>query len=132
MGAADRTPNREQQAVIDDLDRNLILFASAGTGKTFTVARRVQAVLASGRARPEEILCLTFTIRAADEMKNDILGYAGEAAKDVTVRTIHSFAYQMLREEYVRKPDFFSVPAVCDETEAACWRRWGWRRKTRC
>ena len=118
MGAADRTPNREQQAVIDDLDRNIILFASAGTGKTFTVARRVQAVLASGRARPEEILCLTFTIRAADEMKNDILGYAGETAKDVTVRTIHSFAYQMLREEYVRKPDFFSVPAVCDETEA--------------
>ena len=107
MMAAERVPNREQQAVIDDLDRNIILFASAGTGKTFTVARRVKAIIASGRAKPSEILCLTFTIRAANEMKDDITEYAGEAAREVTVSTIHSFAYQVQKEEYIRKPEFY-------------------------
>lgn len=114
----ERVPNREQQAVIDELDKNIILFASAGTGKTFTVARRVQAIIESGRALPSEILCLTFTIRAANEMKDDITEYAGESAKDVNVSTIHSFAYQVLKEEYVRNPEFYSMPTVCDEAEA--------------
>ncbi len=118
MEGMERVPNSDQQAVIDDLDRNIILFASAGTGKTFTVARRVQAVIASGRALPSEILCLTFTIRAANEMKDDITEYAGEDARDVTVKTIHSFAYQLLKEEYVRKPEFYSLPTVCDEAES--------------
>ena len=118
MEAGNRVPNREQQAVIDDLDRNIILFASAGTGKTFTVARRVQAIIASGWALPSEILCLTFTIRAANEMKDDITEYAGEEAKDVTVSTIHSFAYQVLKEEYIRNPEFYTLPTVCDEAES--------------
>ena len=118
MMSVERVSNREQQTVIDDLDRNIILFASAGTGKTFTVARRVKAIISSGRARPSEILCLTFTIRAANEMKDDITEYAGEAARDVSVSTIHSFAYQVLKEEYVRKPEFYSLPSVCDEAES--------------
>lgn len=118
MKATERVPNREQQAVIDDLDGNIILFASAGTGKTFTVARRVEKIIETGRALPAEILCLTFTIRAANEMKNDILEYAGETAKEVSISTIHSFAYQVLKEEYVRNPEFYSLPSICDEAEA--------------
>ncbi len=114
-----RIPNPEQQRVIDDLDHNIILFASAGTGKTFTVARRVQAIIAAGRAEPSEILCLTFTIRAAGEMRNDILAYAGEKAKEVAVSTIHAFAFQMLKEEYVRRPEYYTLPGVCDEDEAS-------------
>lgn len=119
MAERQRTPNRDQQAVIDELDRNILLFASAGTGKTYTVARRVEKIIGTGRARPEEILCLTFTIKAANEMKDDITLYAGEAAREVSVSTIHSFAFRMLKEEYVRKPEFYTMPAVCDETEAA-------------
>ena len=104
---SDRIPNFEQQAVIDELDRNIILFASAGTGKTFTVAKRVCNIIESRRALPEEILCLTFTIKAANEMKDDILHYAGEEAKRVTTRTIHSFAYQILKEESTRDTDSY-------------------------
>ena len=104
---------------MDELDRNIILFASAGTGKTFTVARRVQHILEAGRARPEEILCLTFTIKAAGEMREDIFSSIGGQAKDVAVSTIHSFAYTVLREESVRGPGPVSVPGICDETDAA-------------
>ena len=118
MGEGQRIPNQDQQAVIDELDRNIILFASAGTGKTFTVAKRVEKIISSGRALPAEILCLTFTIRAANEMKDDIFTYAGEKAKDVAVSTIHSFAYHVLKEEYIRNPGFYALPTVCDEAEA--------------
>ena len=118
MEAKQRTPNQDQQAVIDELDRNIILFASAGTGKTFTLARRVAKIIEQKKAEPQEILCLTFTIKAANEMKEDIILYAGEAAKDTAVSTIHSFAFRMLKEEYVRKPEYYTLPVVCDETEA--------------
>ena len=81
-----REPNNEQLKVINDLTNNIILFASAGTGKTFTVANRVANILASEKATAREILCLTFTIKASKEMSEDILGYAGKAAKDIFIK----------------------------------------------
>ena len=114
----ERRPNADQQKVIDDLDHNIVLYASAGTGKTFTVAKRVHHIIESGKAKPEEILCLTFTIKAADEMKSDVLQYAGDVGANVLVSTIHSFAYQILKEESVANADYYSLPTVCDETDA--------------
>ena len=112
-----RTPNAEQAKVIAELDNNIILFASAGTGKTFTVANRVANILKSGRAKAEEILCLTFTIKACDEMKEDIAGYVGEEAKDVRVKTIHGFCHQVLSEESKRVSEKYCEPTVCDEVD---------------
>ena len=60
----ERVPNAEQRQVIEDLENNLIVFASAGTGKTFTVAKRVENIIRLQRALPEQILCLTFTAKA--------------------------------------------------------------------
>ena len=97
-----RTPNTQQQSVIDDLENNIILFASAGTGKTFTVANRVANIIAKEKAIAKEILCLTFTIKACGEMQEDILSYAGKNAQDVSVNTIHSFCYKLLMEENKR------------------------------
>ncbi len=115
----ERIPNERQQAVIDELDGNIILYASAGTGKTFTVAKRAASIIASGRAKADEILCLTFTIKAAQEMKEDILNYTGEDGKDVDVCTIHSFSYSVLKEEYILSLGRQAYPTVCDEVETA-------------
>ena len=115
----DRVPNEDQRKVINELDRNVILFASAGTGKTFTVAKRVSNILISEKALPEEILCLTFTIKAANEMKDDVLHYVGDAGKDVIVRTIHSFCYQVMKEESKRNPSVYCEPTVCDDADEA-------------
>lgn len=112
-----RIPNVEQQNVIDDLENNIILFASAGTGKTFTVANRVANILAKEKANAEEILCLTFTIKACKEMQEDILSYAGEKAKAVSVNTIHSFCYQLLLEENKRTGKGLADLSVCDEVD---------------
>ena len=113
----ERLPNQQQNAVINDLDNNIILFASAGTGKTFTVANRVAQILASGRATPQEILCLTFTIKASKEMSEDILGYAGKEAKEVLVNTIHGFCYRLLLEENKHFLNRYNDLSVCDEVD---------------
>lgn len=112
-----RTPNEQQSAVIGDLTNNIILFASAGTGKTFTVANRVANILASGNTTAKEILCLTFTIKASKEMSEDILGYVGKEGEDIFVNTIHSFCYRLLLEENRRVRNQYSDLAVCDEVD---------------
>ena len=112
-----RVPNEEQAKVIENLDDNIILFASAGTGKTFTVANRVANIIQSGRAKPQEILCLTFTIKACGEMKEDISRYIGASAKSVVVKTIHGFCYRLLAEEYKRNGERYNDLQVCDEVD---------------
>lgn len=113
----ERKPNAEQLRVIEQLDDNLILFASAGTGKTFTVAKRVAHILQTGRAQPKELLCMTFTAKACEEMREDIARYVGERADEVEIRTIHGFCYQLLREENRRHGERYSEPVVCDEVD---------------
>ena len=60
--------NAEQRAVVDSLQENILLTASAGTGKTNTMAARIARVVEQGLARPEEILCLTFTNKASSRI----------------------------------------------------------------
>ena len=95
--------NREQQLVVDELDRNILLVASAGTGKTNTLAYRVAHILESQRAQGEEILCMTFTNKACREMKDRIMSLVGQAAQAVEVSTFHSFCFKVLTEEGKRQ-----------------------------
>ena len=69
--------NREQQRVIDEVEQNILLLASAGTGKTNTLAYRVAHLIEGGYAKAENILCMTFTNKAANEMKGRIQSLVG-------------------------------------------------------
>ena len=82
--------NREQQRVIDEVEQNILLLASAGTGKTNTLAYRVAHLIEGGYAKAENILCMTFTNKAANEMKGRIQSLVGSPAKAVEVSTFHS------------------------------------------
>ncbi len=93
------------------------MFASAGTGKTFTVAHRLAKLLAEGKTTAREMLCLTFTIKACNEMKEDILQIAGEAGQDILVNTIHGFCYKLLTEENKRVGRNCTTLGVCDEVD---------------
>ena len=64
--------NGVQQLVADNLDENILLVASAGTGKTNTLAIRIANILSKHRCAPEEILCLTFTNKACKEMRDRV------------------------------------------------------------
>ncbi len=112
-----KTPNFGQRQVIDCLDNNIILFASAGTGKTFTVAERVANILSQNRATAEEILCLTFTIKASNEMKEKLQNYVAEVGKRVQVSTIHGFCYKLILEEGKRLGGAYGEWSVCDEVD---------------
>ena len=64
--------NDRQRAAAENLDGHILLTAPAGTGKTDTLAYRIANILESGRAAPEEVLCLTFTNKACQEMRERI------------------------------------------------------------
>src|SRR4051794_12074515 len=76
----------EQQQVVDHGAGALLVFAGPGSGKTRTLTARIAALLAGGRARARQVLALTFTVRAAEEMRVRLTAAIGsDAAGDVTV-----------------------------------------------
>lgn len=110
-------PNVEQRSVVDNLSDNILLFASAGTGKTFTVAHRVANALRSGLATAEQILCLTFTIKAANEMREDVANIVGEGSEKISLHTIHGFCYRLVKEEERLRSQRYAEPQVIDEVD---------------
>ena len=107
-----KEPTEEQIAIIESALQPAVVIAGAGSGKTETMATRVLWLVANGHAKPEEILGLTFTRKAAAELKKRIkdrlkqLRKAGLIDKnlsiEVPVMTYHSYAGNILREYGLR------------------------------
>src|SRR5450755_4177853 len=77
----------------------LLLIAGPGAGKTKTLIHRIARLLATGAARPWEILAVTFSVRAAGELRLRLADLLGEqVAREVTAATFHSICARMLRE----------------------------------
>jgi DNA helicase II / ATP-dependent DNA helicase PcrA len=99
---AEFTPTPEQRDALA-APTPLLILAGAGTGKTTVVTHRIARLIASGDARPSEVLALTFADRAAAEMGERLAALLeerglGEAGREVTCRTFHSFGSDMARE----------------------------------
>lgn len=90
--------NKVQQAVID-YDGNALVYASAGTGKTNTLALKIGDIISKKKARPNEILCLTFTNKGCNEIAERVSQKVGEDAKEVTIKTFHSYCYSLIKEK---------------------------------
>ena len=73
--------NPEQRAAVEALDGSVLMLAGAGTGKTKALTCRTAHLLNTGRARPNEILSVTFTNKAAREMKNRVGTLLGQAVE---------------------------------------------------
>lgn len=121
-------PTPQQAAVVAAPVAPLLVVAGAGSGKTETMAARVVWLVANGHARPEQILGLTFTRKAAGELSHRIrqrlgqlvrrLGRDDLIAGEPTVATYHSYAARVVREHGVRAG---FEPSTRLLTEAACW-----------
>ena len=93
--------NDQQRAAITHGEGPLLIVAGAGTGKTAVITRRIAWLIATKRARPEEILALTFTEKAASEMEGRVdelvpYGYVG-----ATISTFHAFCDRLVREHAI-------------------------------
>ena len=88
----------EQRQVVAHGSGALLVFAGPGSGKTRTLTARIGALLTDERARPQEILALTFTVRAAEEMRVRLVGMLGhDQAGAVTIATFHALCARILR-----------------------------------
>ncbi|WP_435310871.1 ATP-dependent helicase [Primorskyibacter sedentarius] len=90
--------NPAQRAAVEALDGPVLMLAGAGTGKTKALTARIVHLLNTGRARPNEILAVTFTNKAAREMKNRVGGMLGQTVEGMPwLGTFHSICVKLLR-----------------------------------
>ncbi len=90
--------NPAQRQAVETLDGPVLMLAGAGTGKTKALTARIAHLLTTGRARPNEILAVTFTNKAAREMKDRVGRLIGHAAEGMPwMGTFHSISVKLLR-----------------------------------
>jgi len=110
--------NPEQREAVETLDGPVLVLAGAGTGKTRVLTTRIAHILSQGRARPNEILSVTFTNKAAREMKLRLGQMLGQAVEGMLwLGTFHSIGGRILRShaEMAQLKSNFTVLDVDDQ-----------------
>src|SRR3989339_981669 len=90
--------NEEQLSAVTHVGGPLMIIAGAGTGKTTVITQRIAWLIEQGKAKPEEILALTFTEKAATEMEERVDSLLPIGYIDMWISTFHSFCEKILRE----------------------------------
>ena len=110
--------NPEQREAVETLDGPVLVLAGAGTGKTRVLTTRIAHILNLGRARPSEILAVTFTNKAAREMKDRVGQMVGQIVEGMPwLGTFHSIGVKVLRRhaELVGLKNNFTILDVDDQ-----------------
>src|ERR1700744_1775705 len=110
--------NPEQREAVETLDGPVLVLAGAGTGKTRVLTTRIAHILSLGRARPSEILAVTFTNKAAREMKERVGRMVGQIVEGMPwLGTFHSIGVKVLRRhaELVNLKSDFTILDVDDQ-----------------
>lgn len=90
--------NAQQQKAVDALEGPVMVIAGPGTGKTQILSARIGKILLETDARPENILCLTYTDAGAVAMRKRLLGFIGPDAYKVNISTFHSFCNDIIQD----------------------------------
>ncbi len=110
--------NPEQREAVETLEGPVLVLAGAGTGKTRVLTSRIAHILSTGSARPNEILSVTFTNKAAREMKHRLGNMLGQAVEGMPwLGTFHSIGGRILRyhAELVQLNSNFTVLDTDDQ-----------------
>lgn len=109
--------NDPQRQAVEHQGSPLLVMAGAGSGKTRVLTRRIAYLLATGRARPQEILAITFTNKAAAEMRERVSALVGAQAGQMLVSTFHSACVRILRR-YAEAANLKSSFTIYDQNDA--------------
>lgn len=93
--------NDKQKEAVALPNKHVLTLAGAGTGKTKMLISRIAALISDGDIEAHEILAVTFTNKAAEEMKERLAHAIGQKARGLTVGTFHGVAYKWIREDWV-------------------------------
>src|SRR3979411_3137510 len=93
------TLNPEQREAVLHTQGPLLILAGAGSGKTRVIASRIAYLVGYGHARPDEVLAVTFTNKAAEEMRTRVETLLGSDCSRMWVSTFHSVGARLLRRE---------------------------------
>jgi DNA helicase-2/ATP-dependent DNA helicase PcrA len=109
--------NPEQKAAVLHNKGPLLILAGAGSGKTTVLINRTGRLIEEGLVKPQELCVLTFTNKAARELKSRVSSKIGSSAKGIWAGTFHSFGLQLMKSHH----KYFGIPkdfGVIDPTDA--------------
>ena len=91
--------NNSQKAAVEAVDKPILIFAGAGSGKTRVLTFKISHLIKNGVVKPEEILAVTFTNKAADVMKERVNALLKNNVQVLNIGTFHSIGAKLLRNE---------------------------------
>ena len=109
--------NPQQRAAVVHAGKPLLVVAGAGSGKTRVLTRRIAYLLAARDAHPGSILAITFTNKAAAEMRERVVELVGPRAKLMWVSTFHSSCVRILRRD-IKRFGISSTFSIYDDTDS--------------
>ena len=109
--------NPQQQKAVIHQGAPLLVVAGAGSGKTRVLTRRIAYLMAARGVRPYQILAITFTNKAAGEMKERVTDLVGPVAKSMWVSTFHSACVRLLRQE-IERLGYSSTFSIYDSADS--------------
>ena len=90
--------NKQQRIAVETLDGPVLVLSGAGTGKTRVLTTRIAHLLVTGKSKPWNIMAVTFTNKAAKEMRERLENLIGPSVNNIWLGTFHSIAARILRE----------------------------------
>lgn len=117
----DEGPKGNQGDIIETDDYPMRVLAGAGTGKTFTMVRKIERLLRTEQTSAQNILALTFTNKAADSMRSKLNARIGAEGYDIDAYTYHSICHSILADYpyYAGLPSGFTIASDADKYELA-------------